>query len=590
MANVPTIPVTGAETTDALPTPFDTRANSPEAFGAAIGEGLGHLSKGIEKAQQEADLVAVQEAETEYAKGVLEKIHTGRVDPDTGEQQPGFRQLQGHDALARSADFTDDLERSRNEIAQGLTNDRQRRLFLQRSQGEYLSGYRAIELHTGEQTQKIAQDAFRARVSVAGQTALAAYTDPAEVDRQILGMSPWLAQEAQRLGLKGDAAIQFTEKWQGAVAEDVLTRMMADEGRSQQARRFFEDYQGLLGDKAAKFAHALQAANVRDQAAGEEARIWQDSGQDGQKALEMVRAIPDVAVRDETGKRLAQRVSQDHAMRVAADAPRLGRLDQAIYQGRGLDRRDPDYQALSDEGKAVADAHARASERGDNSEQRLIDAELRAFYSSLPLKGETGQDQVSIDILSDPRFASGSQTLRYTLQGAQKKAVGEWNKDSGASEANFKAQARKVADELGYSGKEGTATTPRGRFMDDILARRSAWLEQHPEAKGVLTQDAQTKIFEDALRYVDPGFLKSNVPAWRVRGEGEFPQAKEQPGLEALKRVITRTQPAGQTIPVVQPPRGKVRLIGPPGSKSWQVDDGPQVDDWLKANPGWRRG
>jgi hypothetical protein len=150
----------------------------------------------------------------------------------------------------------------------------------------------------------------------------------------------------------------------------VLDRL-TDQGRGQDAQaylaRFGPEIDGTLRGKS-NVDKIVRSAGIKEQGRAEADRIWAESGGDPTKALELARGVQPTELFDEVDRRVKERLSADHAARAAADAPREGRLEVAISQGQGLDRASPDYEKLSDEGKARVEAKALAAQRSLRAE------------------------------------------------------------------------------------------------------------------------------------------------------------------------------------------------------------------------------
>jgi hypothetical protein len=552
---IPTVPLPG-EQTEALRAPMDNQRISPDQYGAQVGEGLLHLAAGVEKVRAEADALAAQEAETAYSREILGTVH-GAPD-ESGEFKPGFSSLRGHKALEASTPTLRNLEQRRAQIASSLKNERQRRIFLGRTQAEVLGAQRTVEAHAAEQVAFLQREGLTTRLDVAAQTAAASVLTPggqADVigaSRQIDAMRAWLEVGAEQQGLRGEDAQRFVRAGQGAVASAVLERLLEDpknggRGYASEARSFLEANRPLLNEKeAAKYATRLGGAEIRDKSLAKADEIWAAAKGEPSAAVEAVRAIGDGALRDAVDQRVKARIAEDHAVRVASDSPREGRIEQAIYQGRGLDRNADDYLALSDEGKARVEAKFHASQRSQRAEgsedrrrQREMDAEAVAHFNALPLKAEDGGDQVSIDVDRSDAYANASPTARFKIKAAQKRARGDWDKDQGVSRDEFRAKVDQVAAGLGYDGKGQAAR--RKAFVDYMVGERQNWLDAHPQAKAI-PPEAASKMFEEALKYGDKGGLHTsgNRYAYQSRLSGETFSAEgfdEQPGVELLKRL-----------------------------------------------------
>lgn len=567
MANISAIPLPEA-TTERTPTVYDQRTRTPDEFGAGLARGTVELASGLDRIQAQADALAAQEAETDYAKEILQKVH-GTVDPQTGEATPGFSTLKGHAALDKSTSLTDDLTQSRQRIASTLANDRQRRLFLGRTEADLIGAQRAIETHVGEQVNYLQQQGLKTRLEVATQSATSAAVTPGnEVDligaaRQVDAMKPWLAVEAERQGLRGEDASRFVRAGQGTVAIAVMERLLEDppkggRGHAAEAQAFLNANRDIIEEKDAyKFKERLHAADLRDRGFAQADQIWADSNGDPAKAESFVRALPDPAIREEVQRRLNERLQQDHAVRVAADAPREGRLEQSIYQGKGLDRGSQDYLAMSDEGRARVDAKAFAAERADRSEQRQTDQELYWAFKGMPLGGKPGEDRVSTDIDHSPVFANASPAMRNRIKAEQLVARSEWAKDQGVDRKKFNDGAASVADSMGWiTGGPGTM---RQQFLREMESRYDGWLTANPGAKTVPPQEV-AKMTAEAVQYgTAPGrfFGTNNRYQWQSAQKGEAftvnPEtAQTKKGAAAAQRVFG-VQPTIRTAPPTAP-------------------------------------
>ena len=277
---------------------------------------------------------------------------------------------------------------------------------------------------------------------------------------------------------------------------------------------------------------------------------------DPAKAIAAVEAMPDTDLTKPVVRHLIQQRVQMVAL---ADQPREGRLEQGIARFTVLDRGSRDYAELSDQGKARIEEKFRAAQRmarAVGSEDRRIQAETdrylaALFDGSIPLKGEDGKDQVSINIDQSDLFASGSPTLRELLKSKQKKAQIEYGKDAGVSHQAFTERVNAVSQALGYDPK-GTAP----QFLKYMLDQRQEWVTAHPTAPSMPPEVAQ-KMIADAILYGDEGgwHLTRNRYAWQKAQAGEpfqaFPEGEMPDKVRAvLGSLHVATPPAAPVPPV----------------------------------------
>lgn len=570
---IPTIPLPEGETRP-LPTPYETRERSPDEFGAGLGRGIVGLAEGLDKAQGRADALASQEAETAFAQEILGLVH-GRTDPQTGEVRPGFTALKGHQAVEASATLSEDLGARREEIASGLANDRQRRIFLGRTQADLLGATRAIESHVEQEIVYLQKQGFDTRMEAAVKTAAAVYADPVAREEQLVNMGPWLDLAAEDRGLRGPDAERFKTAERGKVVEAVLQRLLEDEGRAADAKGWLAKHRAdLTPDEAFRYGKAVEAADLRGRSRTEADRIWAEAEGDPVKALVSVRAIQDAPWADAVDQRLGRRLQDDRAVRNAADAPREGRLEVDIYQGRGLDRTSPDYQALSDEGKARVESKTFAYQRSLRAEgtaerraQSDADRDVKAWFNGLPTPGPQGQDRLTLDVdhaseldIASPRARNEIRRLqenerKVAQRGLTPKltefesmvarqAQAMFPKDK-AKQAKLRASMREWwTEETGEEGKPPDLATVRQKIADALLYGE--------EAGGVFWSNDMYR-FEAERRGLE---FKPFGPE-----KQKYPPNRQQPGDPAR---ATTYQPPGLVPPARQAPAAKVyRRVDP---------------------------
>jgi hypothetical protein len=222
--------------------------DTEQANGEAITRGLFQVAAAArqigEKAREDADAVAVEEAETEFQNHVTEQLW--------GKDGQGALTKQGKQAVAASSPTLEGLSERQAKIAERL-NDRQRQAFIKRTNGSLIQAQRQVEAHVGAQVNVAAEQAFNAKKSASLDTVANAYDQPEVVKRERQNAEPWVMLEAKRRGLEGwetyppkvdSAAGQFLEAWRADVAKTVVTRMLADPDKArgaELARKFLAE-------------------------------------------------------------------------------------------------------------------------------------------------------------------------------------------------------------------------------------------------------------------------------------------------------------------------------------------------------------
>jgi hypothetical protein len=547
MANIPAAPTFAQTDTEALPTPFDRGDKTLPAQAIAragkIASEVGQFAmSALQKSVDQADATAVQEAETQYNQEIQSRLYGTPPTQDSeystrlnaglpvssSEGTEGFRALKGHAALSQSADVTKSLEDARKNIAGGLTNDRQQQLFLSRTQSEMLGAQRQVEQHTFEQDQYVKDEAFKTSIRTTALSAVNAYSDPLERQRQIETSRPWLELEAERQGLRGRDAEVFVEKYQGAVAEQVLQRIMADDGRSSDALAFFEQNRQKIGPDAHKYEAQLKRLSTVENATDEVKRIEQQyfddpaaqekavaglSGEMGAKALDIFR------------ERLGARESAQRAADNATLGTVVDNIEAKRVQNSGQLEHDPAFNKLSDEGKGKAREHLRLmqnSVRINDAEwrrqQREADLAMLHDFQAVPL-----EDRVKLDL--NQRYAGVASPNGMNLIKAEMlKAKKEFAKDGGVKEMEF--------DRLVQTEAQGIL--PDKQDMDEfkgVLRRlRSDWMVAPGNTDKPLPR-------EEAMKWITQQLTRKDVPwgfdkfAYRLSPEDnkKYGNTSEQP-------------------------------------------------------------
>ncbi len=427
------------------------------AGAAALARGATAAAEGLERAyktvRDEQDLAAVHGA---YAE--LQENRRALLD----DPEHGLVSRRGINALSDSKGFEENWQKATSDIRARLTPTQQRRFdaIALRETDNFLQ---SVNRHVSRESEVVRRQNLDAALSAAKSDAVG-YARRGEIDKvsEPLAMAlTALDLEAEREGwsseqLEAQKRAHATEAYIGALDA------MVETGNVREAQTYLvEAKKSGLVDNAllakSNIEKAVAAAGRRDTARGLADQVWVEANGDPAAAAELLRSkeIRDTDLLDDAMQRVQQRGAEMAQFRRQADAPRLARLEQELRGPTGdFNESSDDFVRLSDEGKADAlrmrDAEKR-SRRAEASEQRRIqneiDANLIAYYSSLPYIDKAGFDQVSIDLGKKP-FSDGSQRVRYELTGKQKRLNEKRTKDGGVALSAFdKLLAADVAAE-----------------------------------------------------------------------------------------------------------------------------------------------
>ena len=252
---------------------------------------------------------------------------------------------------------------------------------------------------------------------------------------------------------------------------------------------------------------AIHAVEIRDVAS----KLWADTVSEENTEGDINKALADLTAlglspedQDEAASQMFKDSKFITDTNDAADAPRLGQLeidllDRGIFQTNG----NPLYEQLNVRGKRKwlrtlrNERRARARDGTDArrvqlEENRLALEEFRA----LDITGDTGNDQISIDVDNDPLFQNADLKTKRNLVSRQK---GEQRKGG----LNFTEYKVLVQDALSQTKLSKTQRREIERRMN------GAWVDftDDPANKGVNPGSKQIKqFFSDLLTRVDIPF------------------------------------------------------------------------------------
>ncbi len=317
---------------------------------------------------------------------------------------------------------------------------------------------RAVDSYVGQENRAYIAQVHEAAVDTARNQALgaAARSDPAAL-MQAIGTAHQVINAGhdpdEVKALKKAAA---TTEGHLAMVESVMLG-----GNTTLARQYLDAHRSLLDEglvAKSGIDKRLTAATVRDRGRALSDEVWAAADGDPLKAAELLRAknISETELFDEASKRIQERATQADALRREADDPRLGRLEQQMRMPSKygeFSTQSDDYVRLSDEGKATILRWRDAERREARREQAEIDANAAAHFGARPLYGQTGADQVSVDIKREYADASARQRDKLTAQqqeiaklGERSVTIEEINRRATAEAKALRLKGRKAAE------------------------------------------------------------------------------------------------------------------------------------------------
>ena len=227
--------------------------SSADDMGAAIGRGLGAVGQGLGQAAEA--VAAVQDLENVARAKEADNAFAGWLrERQYGEG--GFLTLEGRNAVDQRAAFEAEVAEKRKEFGAGLTPGAQR-AFDQASTARLNSTLDQSIVHTANQRKSWFTEASSARVDTFHEDAVAAYRNPAAVDKNL---AAGLAEFRSMAGLQGwdaDTLANKEAEFVSGVRYDVAVRMLADDPKA--AKKYFDENRDqFTGPHQFKFEEAIK--------------------------------------------------------------------------------------------------------------------------------------------------------------------------------------------------------------------------------------------------------------------------------------------------------------------------------------------
>lgn len=515
-------------------TPY-SRLNAEGAFGSGeglqkVGQVLGSIGQEIQQRQNQARAM-------DWYKQISDWQTENVYDPNKGALS-----AKKEDAIGITDRTTKAFDEFGKQLESQAVNDEQKaalgKMLAQESEGVF----RTLAGHERGEFDQLEEEKYRGAVDAAVSNGINGFADPVmQFGARLRGE---YAVKARAASAKWSPEREDFEmrKFQTAFHLGIADRLATVNATA--AADYMAKNGHLVDGEARKgIDRVIEGARVRDQSRTEADRIWAETGGDENAASAMVAGIQDTPLHDAVDLRLKQRVGEERAMRQAADSPRAARLEATISRFLVLDRSADDYIKLSDEGKSLIEAKYRSAQNArealnTNARQRQDDTDkflLAWFRGSLPLQGESGKDQVSIDIENSRVLADGSPRLRELVKGEQKMARAQVAKGLSADRQDLSDRAD------GIALTHGLKKTDTGRLKAWMASEFSRLKE--PTRKDLDDIEARAKEMVTIEWKIGPVSVGTKqVPPWKV-----------QVGDTVVSQPPLSRVPAGPQLPDIPP-------------------------------------
>lgn len=495
----------------------------------SISQGLGQAANGADRmaanyqrAQDEADVVAVNDALAELENDKITALHGDTREKSGGlldgaipnqenldevwEAPPGaFLATKGMQAAEKSSETMDWLSAQRSKRAGKLTTDKQRELFLRQSEKLTTGARNQVESHVSNQIQVAKQASLEGRQKVALHDVANNYADEELVAEQTEGVEEVL----RALSLSDEDAEAKVTAWRSSVTEVRLNKYLAANDWKG-AENLFAREKDVLGPHSVQFEKQIEAVkrdSVADAAAMKavDGAMFSSGKVDSEKALAAIDAMDgDSQLKDEARRRTQQRIVQKERA-WDAETEKISKESFAAYNSGGwngipaplkleLNERNPElYSRLRN------DSERRWKERNQNSaearrEQLERDRIARFEYLSLPAEERAGTD---LDEFLAGRGAS--PVLSSELKVHKRKAGETVQKGEASSESESIRQAMAAAQGV-IKGKKD-----QQEFRAEAALAFQRFQEQHKRAPS--QKEWSAEVADMLLKEERPGLL-----------------------------------------------------------------------------------
>lgn len=553
---------------------------------ASVGRGIDTAIDEHQKAEHEADVVAVRNALTKAeARGITRlregegvATNSGSAIVDAGEQgatkKPGYLSLEGMSAFEARPAVLEGLDKDLQDISGELANDKQREMFSMHAGQLRNNWHQTVETHAGHQLQVAKRSTVAAAESSAVRQAALTPDDDELAGNLVAGV----VGPARALAPSPAAADEAAIAVQANVTRARLDSLLANSNVGS-AERVLTANRGALGADADRYDKAINQVKLGTQAQQAAldvvAKGLKDDGQVDQTAV--LDALGKVAPElHEKVRPIAFSLMAEREQAYAAETQRISRASFSLYNSKGwgefeksglsteLNYRNPElYDRLRDDGRRKYEAWRRAqsSSASDKAAQRETNKDARNAFLGLPV-----EEQASTD-LGEFLVGRGTGPIAGTvdpvpneLKKLQQAARQQVEKGLGVSVENFKTSLRASLQK--YAPKPGTSRESRARaaawwadHMADGINAYNLWVDNNPTKKPTAEDIAgirATVTGELPPNPENPESIAESARALSIRGGGAgapppagfdvIPAAERaqiEEALRAKKRVIT---------------------------------------------------
>jgi hypothetical protein len=390
---MPTIPVEDLPQIQSRPRGANTiNLDARGAFGSGVPE----VAQAVGQVANEAAGMFAREkakADDSMALEALNELESHAVDVKSGRDR-GVLNLKGDQAVQASGPALDSITQKRDQLAGGLTNPDQRKLFLQRAASTLISSKQQVETHVAHQVSVGQEQTMQALQATKTNAIVTAYDDQPVRDLEIRNMEDLIRTKSANDGESSTVADARVEAWKAKTTGAVLNAYLAHQD-GEKAAAYFAQVEDQLDPPHREDYQRQITATLTAQQSDRNASEFTNSHRNP-----VTKFVDDVAARaelekmqpgklkDETAQRLNHRLAlaksdeQETKVGWADEARTLYRQRNALGGGIGalmsalsptqrqrlIDHAPREWQNLVDQAKSDGDYWRRLKEKAPHGE------------------------------------------------------------------------------------------------------------------------------------------------------------------------------------------------------------------------------
>lgn len=291
---MPTVPkIDGGGVTQNVVNPGQVNQNI-NLSAERIGSALSGVADAIQKEKDRADRIQVMNAERQITEWETQKVYS----------KDGALNKKGKDSFDLPNQINEDYDKSYNEIANGLNNDRQRFMFNRIAAERKQSIDRTIERHVSTEIREYDAQETDAYIKSQRERAFANPYDQGVIDGAINSQVIAVAKFAEDNGLGPEYIKQKLQDVEGQTHAAVISRMI-NQDNDLAADEYYKKNKDRLGKYAADVEKEVEHSSLRGNSQRNADVIWKSAKSYGD-AIEKAKEIESPKLRDATIDRIGQ--------------------------------------------------------------------------------------------------------------------------------------------------------------------------------------------------------------------------------------------------------------------------------------------